>query len=230
MCHFGIGASSIPSFGWILPMPFINWKFYSMGAKNYFNKCLRRSGCAQLLAPNGAAEREHCQPMPSMFRRPGWRIKNAKARPPERAVNPGIARFRKEPAATAIGRQSGAANIPAGGVRERGQQGAAACLTGNIPGRGSETRKRFCPPTPSWVARHDCHKYLTFANTGVVVQRSGRKDGRPAPENRIPQRAQRWPKLCLGETYAGHFLSSLGCIAAPSLLPVLPVAKRPSMD
>jgi hypothetical protein len=37
---------------------------------------------------------------------------------------------------------------------------------------------------------------------------------------RTPSSAPRWPKLCLGETYADLLYSLYGCVSNPSLLPV----------
>ncbi len=82
----------------------------------------------------------------------------------------------------------------------------------------------------AFAKAHGCHKYFTSTNAGEVVQQKGRKVRRSAPGHRITQRAQRWPKLCLGETYAGLYFSRQGCTVGLSLILIPLVASGQSSD
>jgi hypothetical protein len=82
----------------------------------------------------------------------------------------------------------------------------------------------------AFARRQYCHKYLTSKNTGLVVHEKGRKARLSAPHHRITQRAKRWPKLCLGETYAGLFFSRQGCSLGLFLILIRLVASGQSSD
>jgi hypothetical protein len=73
--------------------------------------------------------------------------------------------------------------------------------------------------------RSHFNKSLASLNANNVLQGKRGKNGRFAPLKTLLRPGQGRPKLCLGETYADHFYCLQGCIAGPSLLPILIVAR-----
>jgi len=78
------------------------------------------------------------------------------------------------------------------------------------------------------------HKTVTFQTSLYVVLRMGGKASGFASFHMPSQRAPRWPKHCLGETYAESLLFSpsfhQGCLIDPSLLTLSLVGTARSSD
>jgi hypothetical protein len=73
-----------------------------------------------------------------------------------------------------------------------------------------------------------CHKSFTFISAGCLVDGKDCKPKHFASKNIALRRSQSRPKHCLGETYADHFYSPLGCNAGPSLIAIYLVVRGQS--
>jgi hypothetical protein len=80
----------------------------------------------------------------------------------------------------------------------------------------------------SAAKRSHFNKIVASLNANNVLQGKGRKNRRSATFKTLLRRCQSRPKHCLGETYADHFLATLGCFVGPSLLAISLVARGQS--